>query len=269
MLFSCGIIILHFTNIVIILQYIAPPSNAMKMVQPYWNDSHSEARRSDTEWAMWFQSYKSMSDNIQPPFLGGDMTQTIVQTETVGESLDDIGAHDSQESDASLEEKKKSARGSRGGGRWLRKRGQRGRGLARGRPSSSRGRGSSVTRGRGSSATRGRGRSPRGTGASGARGRPVSASEGSPQKSGTFSFYKRGRVGYSRTRTRSGRGKGFSGAASIAEAVKTSDRHQAAVSNTGTSTSKPKRGTRGVRGSRSGRTRGRGRGRGRRGQVQT
>ena len=178
------------------LQYIAPPSNSSKSAQSPWNEGQS--RITEMEWALRFNSYQSISNHIPPPFVGADVAQNIVETEVVGVSLDDVGFHGHEEGDMvnNTAEKgsDKSGRGSLRGRGSFRGRGRRGRGSWRGRGAASRGRGTS-----------GGNQSDKGKNNVGGRGRG-SNSPGSPQKSGAFSFFKRGRLGFSQTSTR-GRGQ--------------------------------------------------------------
>ena len=129
------------------------------------------------EWAMRFNSYQSISNHVSPQFVGGDVSQDIVQTEVVGVSLDDVGYHGHE--DGGVENntgEKGSGKPERGG---FRGRGRRGRGSLRGRGAASRGGGTSGKNQSEKDIAEGKGKGLSGT--------------VSPQKSGAFSFFKRGR----------------------------------------------------------------------------
>ena len=131
------------------------------------------------EWDMRFNSYQSISNHVPPKFVGDGTSHDIVQTEVVGVSLDDVGFHGHDESGVGNNAGEKSGDKPERGG--FRGRGRRGRGALRGRGAASRGGVTSGTEQRENDRDNAGG------------GRKSVGSPGSPQKSGTFSFFKRGR----------------------------------------------------------------------------
>ena len=269
--------------ILIYLQYIAPPAYALKEIPLPFVDT--QQKMTETEWQLRFHSYRSISNHVPPAFnpAGLELGQNVIETETVGVSLDDIGyGENSMDKTDHSEEKTKTIRGCyRGRGHGLagrrgRGRGQRGKVLVKGKVLSVSGR--SRGRGRGAVRSRGKSNTSRGSSSSRGRGKRLSISQGSPLQLGPFSFFKRGRVGYRGARARGGRGSrggrganssSRGGATTAVGAEKTSEKYQMDVVKKVARGSGRGRGGRGRGGrGRGGRGRG-GRGRGGRGSVVT
>lgn len=193
---------------------MASASNVVLPEQSPWNEG--QARITEMEWALRLNCYNSISNHITPPLVGTEVTQSMVQTETVGMSLDDIGFHghteDELDKDQTGEKKKSRYSNVRGQGR-------RGRGLKSGRGS------------RG--ASRGRQEVKQVNGLKGKRNQSFSqnSSKGSPQQARQFSFYRQGRSGYSQTKVR---GCGQLSKTDT-DGMKMTGRRQASMSNVNTS----------------------------------
>ena len=144
----------------------------------------------ETEWSLRFQSYQSVSNDPPPPRyhpVGFEIGQNVVETETVGVSLDDIGFYHQESNNADNEteketnsaEKFKSRKGN------SKKRGGSSKKIVKGK-------GVPATKGKKTVGSKRQSNSSSGTKSSHDRGSNVKASKGATKGSGQFSFFKRG-----------------------------------------------------------------------------
>ena len=144
----------------------------------------------ETEWSLRFQSYQSVSNNPPPPHhpVEFQIGQNVVETETVGVSLDDIGFYHQESNNADHEPEKETKTAEK-----------RHRGNSKGRGGSSKkivkGKGVPATKGKKTVGSKRQSNSSSGTKSSHDKGSNVKTSKGATKGSGQFSFFKRGTPG--------------------------------------------------------------------------
>ena len=141
----------------------------------------------ETEWSLRFESYQSVSNDPPPQHhpVEFQIGQNVVETETVGVSLDDIGFYhqESNNADDELEKETKAAEKSRKGN--SKKRGGSSKKIVKGK-------GVPATKGKKTVGSKRQSNSSSGTKSSHDKGSNVKASKGATKSSVQFSFFKRG-----------------------------------------------------------------------------